>query len=204
MGFWEVFYASWQMECCGTPFSVGEEVSWPLMFSSSGELLDGGWHEELAKLVGPVERLPGRSLRFLREESGLTVALGGDLGAEAVSEDGSIRLVGMLLVERHGSDWPQAGGKVGAVRVVTQEYEEKVPGSRSWTPVREPGARRLRSVDTCPKWFERGTVDERGRRAMEEGVLVTLEVPSGAPEGTADAADGAADAAGGSPRPAVP
>ncbi|GAA1013036.1 DUF6578 domain-containing protein [Streptomyces thermogriseus] len=25
-----VFYESWQMECCGTPFSVGQEVSWPL------------------------------------------------------------------------------------------------------------------------------------------------------------------------------
>ncbi|MFF4544080.1 DUF6578 domain-containing protein [Streptomyces sp. NPDC001406] len=30
MGMWRVFYESWQMECCGTPFSVGEEVSWPL------------------------------------------------------------------------------------------------------------------------------------------------------------------------------
>jgi hypothetical protein len=27
---WRVFYESWQMECCGTPFSVGEEVNWPL------------------------------------------------------------------------------------------------------------------------------------------------------------------------------
>ncbi|QTD98155.1 DUF6578 domain-containing protein [Streptomyces cyanogenus] len=26
-----VFYAHWQMECCGTPFAVGDEVSWRLV-----------------------------------------------------------------------------------------------------------------------------------------------------------------------------
>ncbi|MET8243326.1 DUF6578 domain-containing protein [Streptomyces sp. NPDC005202] len=30
MGLWRVFYEGWQMECCGRPFSVGEEVGWPL------------------------------------------------------------------------------------------------------------------------------------------------------------------------------
>ncbi|MET8471047.1 DUF6578 domain-containing protein [Streptomyces sp. NPDC006422] len=30
MTMWNVWYDDWQMECCGTPFSVGDEVAWPL------------------------------------------------------------------------------------------------------------------------------------------------------------------------------
>ncbi|MEU4202079.1 DUF6578 domain-containing protein [Streptomyces sp. NPDC045470] len=29
-----VFHRDWEMECCGTPFSVGDEVAWPLVFES--------------------------------------------------------------------------------------------------------------------------------------------------------------------------
>lgn len=31
-----VFYESWQMECCGTPFSLGDTVKW--LVSKSGQL----------------------------------------------------------------------------------------------------------------------------------------------------------------------
>ncbi|MEU3736011.1 MULTISPECIES: DUF6578 domain-containing protein [unclassified Streptomyces] len=30
MTLWDVMYDDWQMECCGTPFSVGDEVAWQL------------------------------------------------------------------------------------------------------------------------------------------------------------------------------
>ncbi|WP_432135707.1 MULTISPECIES: DUF6578 domain-containing protein [unclassified Streptomyces] len=30
MGMRQVFYEDWQMECCGRPFAVGDEVGWPL------------------------------------------------------------------------------------------------------------------------------------------------------------------------------
>ncbi|MFF1697122.1 DUF6578 domain-containing protein [Streptomyces sp. NPDC058257] len=30
MALWNVMYEDWQMECCGTPFSVGDEVTWQL------------------------------------------------------------------------------------------------------------------------------------------------------------------------------
>ncbi|GAA3081492.1 DUF6578 domain-containing protein [Streptomyces rectiviolaceus] len=30
MALWNVMYDDWQMECCGTPFSVGDEVAWQL------------------------------------------------------------------------------------------------------------------------------------------------------------------------------
>ena len=47
MGLWHVFYEDWQMECCGTPFSVGDEVSWALLLVTGGDMLGGGWHDQL-------------------------------------------------------------------------------------------------------------------------------------------------------------
>ncbi|MGX4692537.1 DUF6578 domain-containing protein [Streptomyces sp. JNUCC 63] len=41
-----VFYESWQMECCGTPFSVGEEVGRPLMPVDPEDVLGEGHDEE--------------------------------------------------------------------------------------------------------------------------------------------------------------
>ncbi|MEU6259811.1 DUF6578 domain-containing protein [Streptomyces sp. NPDC047043] len=178
MGLWQVFYGGWQMECCGTPFKVGDEVSRQLLFTDADEVLGGGWYEELSKIVGPVGDLPGdadASVRVLRDESGLTVALGGESGADVGPDDG-IRLVGLLAVETHGGEWPEARGRVRAVRAVTQQYAETTPGSRSWEPVRGGGARRLRSVQECPEWFGDGGSDRMGRRAVEAGVLVTLDV----------------------------
>lgn len=181
MGLWHVYYASWQMECCGTPFSVGEEVSWPLLLTDADDVLGGGWHAELSELVGPVEELPGDedgSVRVLRDDTGLTVALGGETGAGAVPGD-RFRQAGLLSVETHGGEWPEANGRVRAIRVVTQEYAETPPGSRSWEPVRGPGTRRLLSVDECPKWFtdEGQGATVKGKWLMQAGVVATLDVP---------------------------
>ncbi|MDQ0748011.1 hypothetical protein QF034_002242 [Streptomyces africanus] len=180
MGLWHVFYADWQMECCGTPFSVGEDVSWPLMLVDSGSVLGGGWHDQLTEVAGPVEDVGG--VRVVREETGLTAALAADPDSEEdlrPKPGDWIRSVGMLSVERHGAVWPRAEGRVRAVQVLTQVYAESAPGSRSWEPVH--GERGLRAVDRCPKWFtetegERGA-DGRGRRSREPGVVVTLDVP---------------------------
>ncbi|UUA09072.1 MULTISPECIES: DUF6578 domain-containing protein [Streptomyces] len=174
MGLWHVFYADWQMECCGTPFSVGDEVSWPLLLLDPADVYGGGWHDQLTKVAGPVEHVGG--VRVVREESGLTVALGGQPRR-------ATRSVGLLSVERHGASWPQVTGRVRAVRVLSQGYAETPPGSRSWQPV--PGERSLRAVERCPKWFADGDA-EQGRRWRESGVMVALESPSVgvAPPGT--------------------
>ncbi|MDT9700086.1 DUF6578 domain-containing protein [Streptomyces sp. P17] len=182
MGIWHVFYADWQMECCGKPFSAGEEVSRPLLLKSSGEVLGGGdWDDRLAKVVGEVADV--RGVRVLQEETGLTVALHEhtvdvvapeDLGEERPRD--RIRLVGLLTVETHGGQWPEVTGRVRDIQILTQEYAEPVPGSGTWEPV--PGERALRPVDSCPKWFKDTGPDSRGRRRMEAGVLVTLEAPT--------------------------
>ncbi|MFF5367750.1 DUF6578 domain-containing protein [Streptomyces sp. NPDC013187] len=180
MGLWHVYYEDWQMECCGTIFSVGDEVSWPLLLVDPDTVLGGGWYDQLTEVAGPVEDVGG--VRMVREESGLPVALGADPDAEddLRPEPGSpTRSAGLLSVERHGAKWPEAGGLVRAVQVLTQTWAETAPGSRSYEPV--AGERGLRLVDRCPTWFKETeaerAADGRGRRSRESGLVVTLDVP---------------------------
>ncbi|WP_327297998.1 MULTISPECIES: DUF6578 domain-containing protein [unclassified Streptomyces] len=43
MTVWQVVYADWEMECCGTPFSVGDEVTWTVgPYGGVGPGLPGG------------------------------------------------------------------------------------------------------------------------------------------------------------------
>ncbi|MFI6013915.1 DUF6578 domain-containing protein [Streptomyces sp. NPDC051243] len=175
MGLWHVFYADWQMGCCGTPFKVGDEVSWPLLFSSSDDFLGGGWHDQLTKVVGPVEDIPGDdgAVRVLRDENGLVVALHGHpVGVLAEEELGDVRpgdvlrLVGLLTAEFHGDpDLPETRGRVRAIQVLRQGFSEVAPGALTREPV--AGDRSLRSVWECPKWFA----------DADAGAIVTLEVP---------------------------
>ncbi|MFJ4279582.1 DUF6578 domain-containing protein [Streptomyces massasporeus] len=180
MGLWHVFYEDWQMECCGTPFSAGDEVSWPLLLLDADSVLGGGWRDQVTEVAGPVEDVGG--VRMVREETGLPVALGADPDAEEDRRPrpGSrARSVGLLSVERHGARWPEAGGRVRAVQVLTQTWAETAPGSRSYEPV--AGRRGLRAVERCPRWFTESegdrAADGRGRRSRESGVVVTLDVP---------------------------
>jgi hypothetical protein len=39
MDVWPVFLQDWQIECCGSPFSVGDEVAWTLGLYDSVEPL---------------------------------------------------------------------------------------------------------------------------------------------------------------------
>ncbi|WP_055489743.1 DUF6578 domain-containing protein [Streptomyces sp. TP-A0356] len=58
MGNWKVFYADWQTECRGTPFSVGDEVSRALLPKADDDLLGGGRDEELlSSFAAPVEHV---------------------------------------------------------------------------------------------------------------------------------------------------
>ncbi|MDK1343741.1 hypothetical protein QNO09_10555 [Streptomyces sp. 378] len=179
MGLWHVYYEDWQMECCGTPFSVGDEVSWPLLLRDSGTAPGGGRHDRLTEITGFVEHVGG--VRMVRAETGLPVALGADLADEARRPEpgGRTRSVGLLCVERHGAKWPEARGHVRAVQVLTRMWAETAPGSRSYEPV--PGEHRLRTVDRCPKWFgeieAEPSADGRGRRSRASRVVVTLDVP---------------------------
>ncbi|WP_217211688.1 DUF6578 domain-containing protein [Streptomyces sp. AC550_RSS872] len=175
MGLWHVFYEDWQMECCGTPFRLGDEVSWPLLLSDAAGVLGGGWHDQLTRIAGPVADVPGKAgaTRVVRGETGLTVALQEDPVGVVPAEDlgevtpgDRIHAVGLLTAESHtGADLPAIQGRVRAIQVVTQGFAETAPGSGTREPV--AGERSLRSVRECPKWFA----------DADAGVLVTLEVP---------------------------
>ncbi|MGV2917995.1 DUF6578 domain-containing protein [Streptomyces alfalfae] len=82
---WKVLYEDWQMECCGTPFAVGDEVAWPLRLDE--ECRDPAWAADLSDLEGPVEALAGiegdRSYGEDFEADG-----GGDIEAEDGGDDG--------------------------------------------------------------------------------------------------------------------
>jgi hypothetical protein len=183
MGLWHVFFADWQMECCGTPFSVGEEVTWPLLLDDAGDVLGGGWFEELSKISAPVERVRDGDevIQVLRADDGLVAALHGDpVEASGLDSDQWIRRVGLLTVERHSGEWPETTGRVRAIHLVHQGYAETGSGSRTFLPVRED--RSLEAVDSCPRWFggpygESRTGTGARRHRDRSGVLVELHVP---------------------------
>ncbi|HLL34529.1 MAG TPA: DUF6578 domain-containing protein [Streptomyces sp.] len=183
MGLWRVFYAGWQMECCGTPFSVGDEVSWQLL------LVPG--EEPASRLTGPAVHVADATdgIRVV-QEAGLTVALSEDPEPRPAgsgpaeprpvgsgpADPGTARRSGLLSVETHGGAWPEVTGRVRSLHIVVQDLARGADGT--WEPV--PGTRTLRETDRCPKWFrgrEFGT-DTGRRRRDEQGVLVGLEVPS--------------------------
>ncbi|PKT72364.1 hypothetical protein CW362_13900 [Streptomyces populi] len=175
MGLWRVFYADWQMECCGTPFSVGDEVTWPLLLDEGGETLGGGWSGAIAEITATAEHVrdDGAEMRVLRADDGLVVALSADPGDGAASDgDGTwpgpgrrVTRSGLLTVERHGARWPETTGTVRTIHLVRQDFAEIAPGSRTREPV--PASRSSEAVDRCPKWFGGGGV----------GVLAELHVP---------------------------
>lgn len=183
MGRWWVFYADWQMECCGTPFSVGDEVHWPLLLAFAEDVLGGGWFEELSKISAPVERVHDEDgvIQVLRADDGLLAALHGDPVDESGLDPGQwIRRVGLLTVERHGIEWPGTTGRVGAVHVVHQGYVETDRDARTLFP--DPQDRSLEAVGGCPQRFggdydESGTEPGARRFRRRSGVLVELEVP---------------------------
>ena len=59
MGLRQVFYEGWQMECCGTAFTVGEEVTWPLVPVDPQDVLGEDCDEEKYGGMRRVERHGG-------------------------------------------------------------------------------------------------------------------------------------------------
>ncbi|MFK4064277.1 DUF6578 domain-containing protein [Streptomyces sp. NPDC029674] len=158
MTLWNVMYQDWQMECCGKPFRVGDEVAWQLLVDEDERGRE--WQRELSEIEGPVESAGGGPVV---RTGGVTVPWTGHGDWPA-----RLRLKGLLTVERHGGKWPETVGRVRGIRIVEQRFlaGERVRGER-W----------LRDVDVCPRWFGRGEEDGRGFRRDATGALVSLEVP---------------------------
>ncbi|MFE0178659.1 DUF6578 domain-containing protein [Streptomyces sp. NPDC059002] len=196
---WQVLYADWQMECCGTPFAVGDEVAWPLLVQTEGVQ---EWEAEFSTIEGAVVALDSLPGEWSEEDEGAYEDEGEDF-EDAVEPSvvrahgvtvpwnrarpwpGRAGLTGLLSVERHGGRWPDTVGTVRAIHVVTQGFAETSEGSRTYEPV--PGERWLRPVELCPKWFQAEELSRTsagpGYHRGETGVLVELEVTEPGEEG---------------------
>ena len=149
-----VFYEDWQMECCGRPFSVGQEVGWRLVAVEGEEAGNGHWQGAEAWVEnhgGPKRKTVGR-----------------------------VRSIDLVHQEYTAHHDPRAAEPVEPADVEPGTLVFRSTG-RGLEPV--PGARTLEPVDSCPKWFDGFEEEEqpprkvpyRVRRAV--GALVTLEVP---------------------------
>lgn len=187
MAMWHVMYDSWQMECCGTPFSVGDDVAWPLALYERADLgaAAADWEPFFSRLDGSAEALaePDDDEDDGEEFPAATVvrvpglvALWSRGGEGAPERPVPAKVTGLLSAETHVGGGPPVPGVVRALRVVTLTYASTPGDSRMYEPV--PGEMTLREVDTCPKWFaDEGTGRGHGAHRSETGVLVTLETP---------------------------
>ncbi|MEU2440100.1 DUF6578 domain-containing protein [Streptomyces rubradiris] len=67
-----VFYEDWQMECCGRPFAVGDEVAWRLVAVDDGDARGEhyGAESRVENHGGPDEETTGRvrAIELVRQE----------------------------------------------------------------------------------------------------------------------------------------
>ncbi|MGW7194964.1 DUF6578 domain-containing protein [Streptomyces chryseus] len=167
MALWRIMYDGWQMESCGEPFSVGDEVRWQLSLRRPEDLISPAtWRDSFSEPAPVAGRGPVSG-------PGVTALYDGQPAAAPVA--------GLLRVETHGPrphDVPATVGTVRSSRLVVAGYAETHAGSRAYEPV--AGERWPRPVATCPKGFRDATRpdrDGRGRLPQETGVLVELETP---------------------------
>ncbi|MFF2204577.1 DUF6578 domain-containing protein [Streptomyces sp. NPDC058145] len=153
----KVFYEEWQMGCCGEPFSVGDEIDWPLVDLDERQLLAGdchgaeAWVENHADTTHPTTGRV-RAIDLVHQEYTLDLDLR-DLG--------------------------RAAPPYGKVTLLPSgRSPEPVPGSVTFEPV-DHCPKWFAEEDYAPP---RGP--HRVRRV--HGALVTLEVPDGAPREPGD------------------
>jgi hypothetical protein len=163
-----VFYEDWQMECCGTPFAVGDEVGWRLVAVAPDTHRDeyhgaGAWVENHG---GPDQETTGRvhAVDLVHQEY---LAYTDQRVLERIDR-------ARAPVDTEPGGVEAQGVEAGKPIILPSPYRmEQVPGA--WT---------LQSVESCPEWFEteepgRGPGPHRIRRT--KGALVTLDVTGTSP-----------------------
>ncbi|MFF7973922.1 DUF6578 domain-containing protein [Streptomyces sp. NPDC007905] len=158
-----VFYEHWQMECCGSPFGVGEEVAWKLVAYDREDRRRNAGHgaEAWVENHGGPDR-------------------------ETVGRVRAIDLVHQEFLAHHD---PRATEAAELADLAPGTVVFRSTG-RKLEPV--PGPPTLEPVDSCPRWFDAFEQEEqpprrvpfRVRRAV--GVLVALEVPDATPSEPGD------------------
>ena len=145
----KVFYEDWQMECCGTPFAVGDEVSWKLVAYGA---------------------------RARRENAGYGAeAWVENHGGPDLPTTGRVHAVALVHEEfRFGAPEPVAGepedpGEGGLVFRSTGRGLEAVPGTLTTVPA-DRCPKWFGETDL-------GTTAGRRRVRRTRGALITLDTP---------------------------
>lgn len=158
-----VFYEDWQMECCGSPFGVGEEVAWKLVAYDGKDRRRGDGYGAAAWVENH-----------------------GGPDRETVGRVRAIDLVHQEFLAHHD---PRAAEAAELADVPPGTLVLR-PAGRGLEPV--PGPPTLEPVRDCPRWFNAFEEEEppprrvpfRVRRAV--GVLVALDVPGATPSQPGD------------------
>jgi len=150
-----VLVESLQLQCCGTPFAVGDRVAWTLRFLPGA----GAESETLEVLVEP-----GASV----------VRLGG--ACLALRDDGPSGTVRGAVMEDHHGGVPEGhaatDGTVRRIRVVNREFVPHPVEPRSWVRADLPA--RYRDVRMTPHRY--AFVQDGARMNHDTELLVDLEV----------------------------
>jgi len=170
---WPVYVDGWQLECCGDPFAVGDEVEWTLTLVPGHPMRQ----ELLVDFSGEVEA-PASDY----ERSGYVVRSGGVrvFVEDATAVDRRFETRGLISEEHHGGipdAVPPTRGRVRRIQLVTTLYVRAA--DRTWTP--KPGEDELHDLTHSPAQFtELDTTPEL--RTSQTGLLVLLEVDPEADE----------------------
>jgi hypothetical protein len=175
-----VLLESWQIECCGTPPGVSDQVSWTLVLAPAGGAAQDERAEVGFELVArPWPLGPGATsgLRFDPGDEWPTRLDAGGLHVfwrAPAPQRGQVAVTGRLLADHHGAvpdRFPPTVGTVTRVRVRTRAYVPRPDSPRTLVP---RGTPRYRDVDRAPDRYARR--DARGWIEEEDAVLVDLAV----------------------------
>lgn len=167
---WPVYVDGWQLQCCGSPFAVGDNVEWTLMLSSDRTLPS----KLVVEFSGTVEHAASDE-----DLSGYVVG-SGELHAwvEGAQAEREFEARGALREDHHGGipgGVPPTRGTVRRIQMVTRPYVRA--DERMWIP--KSGEVELRDLSQSPGEFrDAETLPEL--REIQTGLLVSLDVDDSA------------------------
>jgi hypothetical protein len=176
-----VHVQSWQIECCMDPPSVGDEVTWQLLFTEQGDR-DDPVGPGLVELDLVAACLDDGTPRFGSADPRYGTWLGAPGVADGLSlywvarrpTAGPVRVTGYIGEDHHAGapeSFPETQGTIRRIRVVTRHMVEAAP--KNWQPTAEPVG--YEDVTTSPDRFS-STLCAGEVGTVQTGILVDLDV----------------------------
>ena len=165
---------SWQIECCLEPFSIGELVTWGLLFDEAPSATSSSPSNDVSDIEAAasatsLDAVEGYPYPVSLTRGGLRL-----FWAAPRPVHGQVHLTGTIREDHHvdlPTGHPRTAGTVRRIRVVTRDHRQADSGT--WVPTSDPP--RYRDVSTCPRRFSWPDHDTPVL-ALQTGVLVDLDV----------------------------